>query len=160
MNGRQATGTIMTVLGLAAFFWGRHLWYLSGTSPSAPSLYLFTASAMLIICGGIIAKPPTGDRYASPSPGMERGCPTPTEMPQSTATPGLLQAIRGRASSATQLPNDDVLAIIVGHLLDRHKIDAIKACRELTLDGLREAKDLVDAIEAAMPPSGSAENPA
>jgi len=88
------------------------------------------AGAMgLVLLGAGLAKPPAA--------------PIPSILPE----PAVLASVKARAASmGITLPKDEVLGPVVGHILNRKKMEAIKVLREATHGGLKDSKDAVDSI--------------
>ena len=83
----------------------------------------------LVLLGAGLAKPPAA--------------PIPPTLPEAA----VLAAVKARAASmGIALPQDEVLGQVVGYILSRKKIVAIKVFREATHSDLKDSKHAVDSI--------------
>jgi hypothetical protein len=74
---------------------------------------------------------------------------TPSKVPPSMASPELLASLKAQLEIvATNLANEELLAVVVGHIQAGNKINAIRSLREMTHCGLKEGKDLVDEVDS------------
>ena len=72
-------------------------------------------------------------------------------MPPSMASSELLARLRAQSHIiAANFANEELLAVVVGHIQAGNKINAIRSLREMTQCGLKEGKDLVDEVDRAM----------
>jgi hypothetical protein len=84
------------------------------------------------------------------SPGGET--PSPPSLPE----PAVLALVKARAGSiGLTLPGDDVLGPVIGHILNRKKIEAIRVLRLATGRGLKESKEAVESIARIIQDTGS-----
>jgi hypothetical protein len=83
------------------------------------------------------------------SPGETSKIPTLPE-------PAVLALVKARAGSiGLTLPADDVLGPVIGHILNRKKIEAIRVLRLATGRGLKESKEAVESIARIIQDTGS-----
>ena len=78
-----------------------------------------------------------------------------TVQPPPIPVDNLLSALQAsHPQLVAQTGSEDALREILGHLARRKKIDAIKALRAATGQGLKESKELVEEIQSALPKPG------
>jgi ribosomal protein L7/L12 len=162
MSGKRAAGCVLIVIGVVAALWGINLMNSLG-SQIAGAIGMHDNTGPLAIGGGAVLAliglvlavqketmpPPSVQSVQAVLQGTQLA--TPSKMPPSMASPALLASLMAQSQIvAANFANEELLAVVVGHLQAGNKINAIKALREMTNCGLREGKDLVDEVDRAM----------